>query len=68
MRKVTVEIGPVNTVKFTRLPREGRVAGKSSVIMFESEIPDGNIEAIRQEFESNWPAIVRKFNLDVERM
>lgn len=67
MRKVTTENGVLDTVKFIRLPREGRVAGKVSVIMFVRKIPNGDAEALRQDFESNWSTTVRKFGLDVEK-
>lgn len=50
MRKVTVEEGAAgNTVKFIRHPKEGSRIRKVSVIMFDHEIPNGDVEATRQE-------------------
>jgi len=66
MRRVTIEEGPVNTVKFVRHPRQGRVAGKMSAILFEHEIPEGNVEAFRNRLETQWKPTVREFGLDVE--
>lgn len=66
MRKVTVEEGPMNTVKFIRQPREGRLAGKVSVIMFNRDIPNGDVEVLRQKFQDNWKGTVREFGLDIE--
>lgn len=67
MREVTVEQGPSNTVKFIRQPREGRLTGKVSVIMFDHEIPDGDVEATRSEFQADWKVTVRKFDLIVDK-
>ena len=67
MRKVTIEQGPVNTVKFIRQSREGRVVGKVSVIMFDHEIPDNDAEVLRQKFQESWGITVREFGLDVEK-
>jgi hypothetical protein len=66
MRKITTEKGPVNTVAFIRQPREGRRTGKVSVIMYDHDIPGGDVESLRKEFEANWKATVRKFGLNVE--
>lgn len=66
MRKVTMEKGPVNTVKFIRHPRAGQLVGKVSVIMFDHEIPIGDdVEDLRSEFQADWRVSVRKYGLDV---
>ncbi len=65
-REVTVEQGSTNTVKFIRQPRSGRVVGKVSVIMFDHEIPNNDVEALRQKFSANWKETVREFELDVD--
>lgn len=68
MRQITVEKGPITTVKFIRQPREGRKTGKVSVIMFDHEIPDpdGDTESLREKFRADWKGTVREFGLDVE--
>lgn len=66
MRKVTIEQGPVNTVKFIRQPRPGRKTGKVSVIMFDHEIPEGDVKTLRRKFEDNWKSTVQEFSLEVE--
>lgn len=50
------------TVKFIKTFQSGR---KVSVIMENMEIP-GTVEEMLQEFEANWKATVRKFDLLVE--
>ena len=64
MRKVTINQGPL-AVEFTRQPREGRLTGKVSVIMYDHEIPNDDVEAMRKLFQENWKATVHKFNLEV---
>jgi len=66
MRRVTIEEGPINTVKFVSHPLQGRVAGKMSAILFDHEIPEGDIESFRARLEAQWKPTVREFGLDVE--
>ena len=66
MRTVTMEQGLSNTVKFIRQPREGRLTGKVSVIMFDHEIPEGDVEALLSEFQADWKVAVRKYDLTVD--
>ena len=70
MGTVTMEKGPVNTVKLIRQPRERRLTGrltrKVSVIMFDHEVPEGDVEALRSEFQADWKVAVRKYDLIVD--
>jgi hypothetical protein len=65
-RLVTVEKGNNNTVKLTRQPRAGKLTGTVSVIMFDHEIPDGDVESLRGEFQADWKVAVRKYDLIVD--
>ena len=52
MREIIVEIGS-DTVKFIRQPRPGKVVGKVSVIMFNYEILNNDVEAMKLKFQED---------------